>query len=118
MQTERYIVSLFGPDTGFYSTEYITWLWEECANREYKDCGIFVTGLIDTGRLVCGRIRGCELGETAHSISSVRNPIETPDETEFYHAFRNIVREVKEKLGNPSMTITIETIRFHYFVQP
>lgn len=116
MQSERYIVTLFGVDVKYYTNDYIAYLWEASANREYNRSNIFVTGLVDVRRLICGKIRGCTLGETAHVISTVRNPVEAEDEKAFYESFKNIVGEVKQNLNNPSMTVTIQKTDYYYFV--
>jgi len=68
-------------------------------------------------RLVCGQIRGCTLGDTAHIITSVRNPVEVISQEAFWNSYINITKEVREKLGNPSCTISIENINYRYFTE-
>jgi hypothetical protein len=118
MLSERYTVFLFGIDSKYYTNEYVAYLWEQSANSEYENSGIFVTALIDINRLVCGEIRGCVLGETAHVITSTRNPAEVQSEEEYYTAFINVVSEVRQRIGNPNMTLIIERVEFYFFTQP
>ena len=115
MTTERYIINLFGVDSKYYTNEYIAHIWEESANKEYQSSGIYVTALFETNILVCGEIRGCTLGDTAHIIRSTRNPTQDENENDYWNALRNVISEVRAMMGNPSMTITITRDIFHYF---
>lgn len=40
MTTERYIVSIYGIDTKYYTNEYAAYIWEQNANKEYLNSGI------------------------------------------------------------------------------
>ena len=116
MITERYLINLFGVDSRYYTDEYVAHIWEESANKEYQNSGIYVSAFFDVNRLVCGEIRGCDLGETAHIIRTTRNPAEVENEDDYWVALRNVVFEVRTMMGNPSMTIAITKDEFHYFV--
>lgn len=118
MLTERYTVVLFGFDTRYYTNEYVAYTWEESANKEYNNSKIFITARIEVTSLVCGEIRDCTLGNTAHVITTVRNPAEVEDEETYKNAFLNVLNEVRQKLGNLSMTIAIDEIEYFYFIQP
>ena len=61
-ETERYVISFFGVDSKYYTNEFVAYLWEESANKEYRNSGIFITARMSIERLVCGQIRGCTLG--------------------------------------------------------
>ena len=115
MKTERYIVSFFGIDTKYYTDEYVSHLWEQYADNEYQESRNYITGLIDRRSLVCGKIRGCELTDYAHVISTVRNPIEIGEKDIFMKSLKNILRNMREILGNPSMTLSVQDIEFYYF---
>lgn len=116
-ETERYVISFFGVDSKYYTNEFVAHLWEESSNKEYRNSGIFITARMSIERLVCGRIRGCTLGDTAHIITSVRNPVEVRSQEAFWNSYINITKEVREKLGNPSCTISIENINYRYFTE-
>ncbi|MCC8027775.1 MAG: hypothetical protein LIP16_21025 [Clostridium sp.] len=116
MKTERYIITIFGIDTKYYTDEYVSHLWKDCANREYMRSNNYVTGLIDRKSLVCGEIRGCDLAEYAHVISTVRNPAEVENQDIFMDSLKNILREFRDALDQPSMTISIQNVEFNYFV--
>lgn len=118
MLSENYTLVLFGIETKYFTNEYIAHLWEESANNEYNNSRIFVTARIDINLLVCGEIRGCTLGDTAHIITTARNPAEVPDEETFRNSYLNVVNEVRQRLGNPSMTIAIDRIEYFFFVKP
>ena len=104
-ETERYVISFFGVDSKYYTNEFVAHLWEESSNKEYRNSGIFITARMSIERLVCGQIRGCTLGDTAHIITSVRNPVEVRSQEAFWNSYINITKEVREKLG-------IQAVRF------
>ena len=116
-ETERYVISFFGVDSKYYTNEFVAHLWEESSNKEYRNSGIFITARMSIERLVCGQIRGCTLGDTAHIITSVRNPVEVRSQEAFWNSYINITKEVREKLGDPSCTISKENINYRYFTE-
>lgn len=118
METERYIITLFGVNTKYYTVDFVAYLWDQIAQKEYEKSGIFITAILDVRSLVCGEVRGCVLGDDAHVITTVRNPSEVSDSSIFFESFRNVVQEVREELGNPNMTMTIQKIEYYYFIQP
>ncbi len=107
MITERYLVSLYGFDSKYYTDEFVAYVWEKSANKEYLNSGIFVPALISKNRLVCGEIRGCSLGQTAYMINTLRIPSEVTNAEEFWNAYRNVLADVKKELGNPNMSLTV-----------
>lgn len=117
MTTEKYTLAFFGIDAKYYTNEFVAHLWEESADKEYRRSGIFVTARTEINSLVCGKIRGCQMGETAHIIVSVRNPVEVRDQSLYWEAYKNISQEVRSKLGNPSMTISYESIEYFFFTE-
>lgn len=79
--------------------------------------GVFVTSLINVNSLVCGTVRGCNLGETAYIVSTTRNPSEVKDSDVFRESFINVAKEVRKNFGNPFMTITVQNVDIHYFIE-
>jgi hypothetical protein len=118
MLTESYTAALFGIDSKYYTNEFITYLWEQSANKEYQNSGIFVSALVEVNSLVCGEIRGCDLGETAHLIRVSRNPTEYTDEEKFKASFLNVLYEVRQKLDYPYMTLGTDKTDIVFFAQP
>lgn len=117
MITERYAVILYGIDANCYTEEFIAQLWEDSAVKEYENSNLFISALIGTNLLVCGPTRGCELGGATYIISSVRNPIESDSESYFWDAYVNVVKEFREKLGNPTMSLNVQKIDYTFFFQ-
>lgn len=115
MKTERYIITIFGIDTRFYTDEYLSHLWEECADKEFLRSSKYITGLIDRKNLVCGEIRGCRLTEYAHVITTVRNLVEVETQEVFMESLKNILRDIRNILNHPSMTISIQGTEYYYF---
>ncbi|WP_395014497.1 hypothetical protein [Robinsoniella peoriensis] len=117
MITEKYIVTFYGLNTKYYTNEFVAHLWEESANKEYSSSGVFVTSLINVNSLVCGTVRGCNLGETAYIVSTTRNPSEVKDSDVFRESFINVAKEVRKNFGNPFMTMTVQNVDIHYFIE-
>lgn len=117
MKTERYAITFFGVDTDYYTDDYLLHLWEEAANQQYKNSKIYVTALIEVKTMVCGKTRGCNLENTAHVISTVRNPVESDDKDQFFACLKKIIMDVRSKLGNPCMSIMQETVDYYFFIQ-
>ena len=117
MLTERYVVTVFGINTQYYTDEFIAYLWEESADEEYNKSSIYVTALIDARTLVCGKNRGCDLGDTAYVISCLRNPVDNPDSDDYWNAFRRIILSIRVKLDNPAMTVTIQNADYYFFLK-
>lgn len=117
MSTERYNASIFGIDSNYYTNEYVAYLWADCAENEYKNSGIFVSAVVEINSLVCGKILGCESVETAHIVRTIRNHEEYEDEEKYKTSFLRILYEVRQKLGNPNVIITIDKTNFIQFGQ-
>lgn len=117
MITERYTTAFYGIDTKFYTDDFVAYLWEQSATKEYKNSEVFITARIDSNKLVCGEIRGCEIGEPVYVLVSVRNQADYTDEEIYKASYLNVVNEVRQKLGNPHMSIAIEKVDYYYFAQ-
>lgn len=115
MITERYAVILYGLDTNHYTEDYIARLWEECAIKEYENSSLFISALVGTNLLVCGPTRGCDLGGTTYILSTIRNPIESDNESYFWGAYINVVKKFRERLGNPTMSLNIQKVDYTFF---
>lgn len=113
MKTERYITRFFGFDKEIYTCIDISYLWEECANREYKKSGTYITALVECNDYVGEK----NSGDSVFSVLSIRNPIYSICEEKYWEAFKRVVKEVREKLGNPCMTIAKEVTDFYYFFE-
>ena len=117
MISEKYILTFYGLNTKYYTDEYIARLWEESANKEYLESGIYITSFINVNRLVCGELRGCKLGDTAYTITASRNPVEIANKDAYRNSFINVAKDVKEKFGNPYMSLAIQDIDVYYFTE-
>jgi hypothetical protein len=117
MITERYTTVFYKIDTKFYTDDFVAYLWEQSANNEYKNSGLFIPARIDRNKLVCGEVRGCEIGEPVYVLVSVRNQVDYTDEEIYKASYLNVVNEVRKKLGNPHMSIAIEKVDYYYFAQ-
>ncbi len=90
--TEQYIITFFGIDTKYYTNDFVGRCWELAADEEYGSTGIYVTGTVTTHSLICGEIRGCQMGKIGHCVSAVRNPVEVADSGTYKKSLINVRR--------------------------
>ena len=62
------------------------------------DMGVYVSARMDLSYFICGRIRNCQMGGGSAGFMLVRNPTETGTENDFYDAFIQVVKKVRERL--------------------
>lgn len=117
MITQRYVVTILGINTQYYTDEFIAYIWEQSADEEYNNSSIYVTAVIDSRSFVCGEIRGCNLGDTAFVISCLRNPIDAPSKNDYWNAFRRVLISVREKLDNPNTSVTVQETEYYFFLK-
>ena len=117
MTTEQYIITFFGIDTKYYTDDFVGRCWEIAADEEYGATGIYVTGTVTTHSLICGEIRGCQLGKVGHCVSAVRNPVEVADSGTYKKSLINVINRTRSLLDNPNMSIIINEVEYFYFCQ-
>ena len=117
MLTERYSVTFLGLDPRFYTVNNLADIWSVSAEKVYEETGIYVTGNIDTNYLVSELRTGDDLNDTAFVVVSIRNPSKTVSEEVYWAAYREVIKEVRGRLGNPGMTITKHEVDFYYFIE-
>ncbi|MBS6956388.1 MAG: hypothetical protein KH230_24540 [Enterocloster asparagiformis] len=117
MITERYVISFYGIDTKYYTDEYVGRCWEIAADAVYRERQIYVTGSVTTTSIICGEIRGCNLGKTGHVIISVRNPAEVHDREQYRSALKQVLLETRTMLENPNMSVVVDEVEYYYFCQ-
>lgn len=117
MVTQKYIVTTAGINTQYNTEKSVANLWREAADKEYDNSSIYVSALIVPGTFVCGEVRGCSLGDSAFTITCLRNPIDVPNKEDYWNAFRRIMLSIREKLDKPNMTITIQDAEYYFFLK-
>lgn len=117
MITERYVINFYGIDTKYYTDEYVGKCWEIAADEVYEEKQIYVTGSVLTTSLICGAIRGCDLGKVGHVITSVRNPAEVHDKEQYRAAVRQVLLKTRTMLDNPNMSVVVDEVEYYYFCQ-
>lgn len=116
MQTKRYTIIFAGLDQNLFSENRLSEIWEREADAVYLETGIYISARLNISYFICGKIRNCDLGGLSANFVSVKDPLGTETEEEFYNALLEVVRRVRERLDNPYMGVSAETIEFRYFV--
>ena len=70
-----------------------------------------------THSLICGEIRGCQLGKIGHCVSAVRNPVEVADGGTYKKSLINVINRTRSLLDNPNMSVVIDKVEYYYFCQ-
>ena len=115
METERYIVNFYSVGDKPFGITDVKKLWIAAALVEEAGCGVFINGVIESMELICDTIDRCGMDSIGVRIIATRNPVLCRDREVYYHAFRKIVLDVKKKLGNPYVTISMLNTNYFYF---
>lgn len=114
METESYSISLLGLDTQYYTNTIIGDIWNIAAVRVYQETGISITGEVHERYFVSPDI-GELNGSIIFLIESKKVPDEIATDQDYWNAYRAVVEEVRDRLGYPSMSLTVQTINITYF---
>ncbi|HAX51006.1 MAG TPA: hypothetical protein DCX82_03550 [Lachnospiraceae bacterium] len=114
MTTESYSISLFGLDPQYYTNAMIGDIWNVAANKIYEETGISITGEVHERYFVSPGSGGLN-GSIIFMIESKKVPDEVVTDTDYWNAYRAVIQDVRGRLGNPGMSLTIEEIDITYF---
>ena len=114
MITENYSISFLGLDPLYYSSTIVGNNWNIAADKIYEETGIRISGRIQE-RYIVGQDEE-ELNNTIiFLVESSRVPDEVATEEEYWDAYRDVIEEVRRRLGNPRMDLTITRADMYYF---
>ncbi|WP_109710993.1 hypothetical protein [Faecalicatena contorta] len=114
MVTQNYSISFFGLDPQYYTNAIIGDIWNTAAVKVYQETGISIIGEVHERYLVNPDV-GELNGSIIFMIESKRVPDETVSDVDYWNAYTIVVEEARGMLGNPSMSITVETVNLTYF---
>lgn len=116
MKTERYLVSFPELIPEYNTKEYIANIWDVSAIRIFEETGLYITGEIQERYLIDNKMDNDSLNmKTIFVIESQRNPLVTEDKDEYWYIYKYLIEQVRFKLGNPKMDLTIEDIDTTHF---
>ncbi|PWJ49007.1 hypothetical protein [Faecalicatena contorta] len=115
METERYLISFVGLDPNYYTIDILADIWEVSAIRIYEETGIYVSGEIEEKHFVSRKMDDVPISNLLFVVESKRFPTEIEDRQEYWNAYKAVVEEVRYRLGNPRMDLTIEDIDMTHF---
>lgn len=114
MITENYSIAFLGLDPLYYSSTVVGNNWNIAADKIYEETGIRISGRIQESYIV-GQDEE-ELNNTIiFLVESSRVPEEVATEEEYWNAYRDVIEEVRRRLGNPRMDLTITRADMYYF---
>ena len=114
MITESYSISFLGLDPEHYTAESISNIWDIAAKKIYEETGIYISGGIHDRYLVDEDDEGPN-GSIVFMVESTRIPLGTITKEDYWNAYKAVVEEVRQRLGNPRMNLTVEEIDITYF---
>lgn len=115
METERYLISFVGLDPNYYTMDILADIWEVSATRIYEETGIYVSGEIEEKHFVGQEMDNVPISSLLFVVESKRFPTEIENRDEYWNAYKAVVEEVRYRLGNPRMDLTIEDIDMTHF---
>lgn len=114
METERYSISFLGLDSQYYTTTIVGEIWDVSAEKIFEETGINISGEIHD-RYFVSEDNGELNSSTVFMVESTRVPNEMTTGADYWNAYKAVVEEVRQKLGNPKMNLTVEEIDIAYF---
>jgi hypothetical protein len=114
METQSYSISFFGLDPQYYTNAIVGDIWNTAAIRVYQETGISITGEVHERYFVSPDI-GELNGSIIFMVESKKVPDEEATDQDYWNAYREVIEEVRARLENPSMSLTVETINITYF---
>lgn len=115
MVTERYIINFYSIGDKKFDQSKVIMLWEHAAIVEKANCGIFVNCVVETTSLICDMERGCGRDSQSIRVLTMRNPVECEDSTKYFDAVKRVILDVKYKLENPYVGISILNTNYYFF---
>lgn len=114
METQSYSISFFGLDPQYFTNVIIGDIWNAAAVRVYQETSISITGEVHERYFVSPNI-GKELyGSIIFMIESNKVPYEAVTDQDYWNAYREVAKEARGRLGNPSMSLTVQTVNITY----
>jgi hypothetical protein len=107
METETYSISFFGLDLHYYSRTVVGGLWKAAAQNVYQKTGIIIVGEVNV-RYFVEPSNEVLSGQDIIVITSVRIPHRSGTEFEYWDAYKDVLKEVRENLGNPRTGLLTE----------
>lgn len=115
METQSYSISFFGLDPQYYTNASIGDIWNAAAVRVYQTTGVSITGEVHERYFVSPNIEEELNGTTIFMIESKKDTHDEVTEQDYWNAYREVAKEARASLGNPRMTLTVETVNIIYF---
>lgn len=114
MEIEIYSISLFGLNPHYYTNSTIGSVWDVAAAKVFEETGINVTGEVHDRIYVDQEDKELN-GTTIFMIQSDRIPNEISTKEKYWSAYKAVVEEVRKKLDNPRMNLSIMNIVLTFF---
>ena len=115
METQSYSISFFGLDPQYFTNADIGNIWNIAATRVYQETGISITGEVHERYFVSPNIEEELNGTIIFMIESKKDTHDEVSEQDYWNAYREVAKEARTKLGNPSASLTVETVNITYF---
>lgn len=118
-ESERYTILFEGLNLETDEKQLVEYLWSSIAIDVERQGLPLVGAEITKSDIVCGGQQSCMSKQSAECIKAVciRNPVVCQSSLQYRKALVEIVRRMKEKLGNPCAAVVEESVKFFYFTK-
>ena len=110
MMTERYMINFYSVGGKPFCMKDVTQLWAAAAANEKASSGCFVNAVVDKTVLICDADYSCGV-----RVVSTRNPVIDENSRNYFDSITRVILEVKKRLNNPPVGITIVSVNYYYF---
>ena len=115
MMTERYMINFYSVGNKTFCMKDVTDLWAAAAANEKASSGCFVNGVVDKTDLICDIDYNCGPDSAGIRVVSTRNPVIDEDSRNYFDSITRVILEVKKRLNNPTVGVTIVRVTYFYF---
>lgn len=118
-ESERYTILFEGLNLEMDQKRLVEQLWSSIAMDVERQGLPLVGAEITKSDIVCGGQQSCLSNQSAECIKAIciRNPVICQSPLQYRKALIEIIRRIKEKLGNPCAAVVEEQINFFYFTR-
>ena len=115
MMTERYMINFDSVGGKPFCMKDVTQLWAAAAANEKASSGCFVNAVVDKTVLICDADYSCGDDSSGVRVVSTRNPVIDENSRNYFDSITRVILEVKKRLDNPPVGITIVSVNYYYF---
>ncbi|KMW14126.1 hypothetical protein HMPREF9470_04888 [[Clostridium] citroniae WAL-19142] len=115
MLVKLYTIVFGGLPLEMFTNDSLIEVWLEAARTVYEETGMRVDARLSIPYYICDKYENCNLSGPIANYVCMWEPTELESQEDYYVALLQVVRRVRERLGNPYMEFSSQDSDIHYF---